>query len=180
MTNSQCTRVYNSNMFIKRDTAYTNLQLPALEELYTAKYQPALSKQKAFYNLVLFNPTDFCLVLWYINCCRLLILNPFLYIWAVLFQTIQFSINTLLSSILPIDRTLSGATTLVPSQPGSDDNIGVLDIPQSSSIIGDSPLSVISRKLFGWVLPLCRDAVGVFYSPSRQGNIPIILQLNLT
>ena len=29
--------------------------------------------------------------------------------------------------------------------------------------------SVISRVLFGGVLPLCRDAVGVFYSPSRLG-----------
>ena len=30
--------------------------------------------------------------------------------------------------------------------------------------------SVISRTLVGWVLPLCRDAVGVFYSPSRLGK----------
>ena len=27
--------------------------------------------------------------------------------------------------------------------------------------------SVAPRKLAGWVLPLCRDAVGVFYRPSR-------------
>ncbi len=31
--------------------------------------------------------------------------------------------------------------------------------------------SVISRTLVGGVLPLCREAVGVFYSPSRLGNI---------
>ena len=38
------------------------------------------------------------------------------------------------SSIWPIDRTLSGATTLDQSGPGSDGNEGVLCIPQSSSI----------------------------------------------
>ena len=43
--------------------------------------------------------------------------NPFLYIQTVLFQTIQFSISTLFSSIWLIDRTLSGATT--PGQSGT-------------------------------------------------------------
>ena len=43
------------------------------------------------------------------------------------------------SSIWPIDRTLSGATTLGQSGPGSDDNEGVLHIPQNSSITGTSP-----------------------------------------
>ena len=38
--------------------------------------------------------------------------NPFLYIWTILFQTIQLSISTKFSSIWPIDSTLSGATTL--------------------------------------------------------------------
>ena len=41
-----------------------------------------------------------------------LMLNPFLYIETVLFQTIQFSISTQFSSIWPIDRTLSGVTIL--------------------------------------------------------------------
>ena len=36
--------------------------------------------------------------------------------------------------ILPIDRILSGPTTLGLSGPGSDGNEGVLHIPQSSSI----------------------------------------------
>ena len=40
------------------------------------------------------------------------------------------------SSIWPIDRTLSGATTPGQSGPESDGNEGVLRIPQSSSIIG--------------------------------------------
>ena len=43
------------------------------------------------------------------------------------------------SSILPVDRTLTGATTLGQSEPRSYDNEGVLCILQSSSIIGTSP-----------------------------------------
>ena len=49
----------------------------------------------------------------------------------VLFQAIQFNINTQYSSIWPIDRTLSGATTSGQSGLGSDGNKGVLRIPQS-------------------------------------------------
>ena len=37
--------------------------------------------------------------------------NPFLYIWTILFQTIQFSTSIQFSSIWSIDMTLSGATT---------------------------------------------------------------------
>ena len=84
-------------------------------------------------------------------------LNPFLYIYTVLFQiiqfsmrtvfvysqlnvktvpfqAIQFSMNTQFISIRPRDRTLLGATT--PGQSGfeSDGNEGVLRIPQISSI----------------------------------------------
>ena len=44
------------------------------------------------------------------------------------------------SSIWPIDRTLSGATTLGQSGPGSDGNKAVLRIPQSSSITGTSQI----------------------------------------
>ena len=47
----------------------------------------------------------------------------------VLFQAIQFSISAQFSSIWPIDRTLSGATTPGQSGPGSDGNTGVLRIP---------------------------------------------------
>ena len=54
-------------------------------------------------------------------------------------QEIQFSISTLFSSIWPIDRTLSGATTLGQSGPGSDGNEEVLCISQCSSITGSSP-----------------------------------------
>ena len=92
----------------------------------------------------------------------------------VLFQVIQFSISILFSSIWPIDRILSGATTPGQSGPGSDCNEGVLHIPQSSSITGTSPsdclVSYPEHLLSGGVLSLCRDAVSVFYSPSQLGN----------
>ena len=88
-----------------------------------------------------------------------------------LFQTIQFSISTLFSSIWPIDRTLSGATTPSQSGPGSDGNEGVLRIPQSSSITGS--FSVIYRIFVGRV---CGDAVCVFYSPIRLGpSVSLVL-----
>ena len=44
----------------------------------------------------------------------------------VLFQTIQFSVSTQFSSIWPINRTLSGATTSGQSGPWSDGITGVL------------------------------------------------------
>ena len=56
-----------------------------------------------------------------------------------LFQVIQFSINTLFASIWPKDRALSDVTTPGQSGLGSDGNKGVLRIPQSSSITGNSP-----------------------------------------
>ena len=56
----------------------------------------------------------------------------------ILFQAIQFCMSTQFSSIWPIDRTLSGATTPGQSGPGSDSRERVLCIPQSSSITGTS------------------------------------------
>ena len=78
------------------------------------------------------------------------------------------------NSIWPPDKTLSGATTPGQSGPGSNGNEEVLYIPQSST---DENLSlrwfdVIYRTHLGEVLPLCRDAVGVFYSPSWLGFNP--------
>ena len=43
------------------------------------------------------------------------------------------------TSMWPIDRTLSSATTPGQSGPGSDGNEGVVRIPQNSSINGTSP-----------------------------------------
>ena len=57
----------------------------------------------------------------------------------VLFQTIQFSINTHSGSIWLINRILLGATTPDLSGPWSDGKKGVLCVPQSSSITGTSP-----------------------------------------
>ena len=68
------------------------------------------------------------------------------------------------SSIWPIDRTLSGATTLGQSGPESNGNEGVLCIPQSSSITGASQLDVLMsdpEHSLEVVLPLCRDIVNV-------------------
>ena len=40
--------------------------------------------------------------------------------------------------------------------------------------------SVISKTLVGdGVLPLCRDAVGIFYNPNRQGYMTVRKQLSL-
>ena len=76
------------------------------------------------------------------------------------------------SFIWPIDRTLSGATTLSHSGPGSDDSKGVLCILQSSNITGTSQsdclASYAGHSLVG-VLPLYGNAVRVFSSPSRLG-----------
>ena len=56
----------------------------------------------------------------------------------ILFQFFQFSIITLFTSIWPINRILSGATTPGQNGPGSNGNEEVLRIRQSSSIIGTS------------------------------------------
>ena len=76
-------------------------------------------------------------------------------------------------SIWPIDKTQSGATTPGQSGPGSNDNEGVLNIPQISKarVLWSDGLMLYPRHLLGeWgILPFCRDAVGVFYSPSWLG-----------
>ena len=70
---------------------------------------------------------------------RIAFVNTQLNIKTVLYQVIQFSINMHFSSIWPIYRTLSGATTPCPSGPGSNDNEGVLCILQISSVIETLP-----------------------------------------
>ena len=92
----------------------------------------------------------------------------------VLFQVIQPSISTQFCSIWPIDRTLSVAITLGLSGPGGNGYEGVLCIPQSSSITGISPsdclVSYPGHLFESGALPLCRGAVGVFYSPNWLGK----------
>ena len=64
----------------------------------------------------------------------------------------------------------SGATTPSQSGPGSNGNEGILRILQCSSITGTPPSDCHIQDTRWGVLPLCRGAVGVFYSPSRLGN----------
>ena len=70
---------------------------------------------------------------------------------------------------------LSGATTPGQSEPGSNGNEGMLRISESPRItatsLSDCLVSYPGHSLGGvGVSPLCRDAVGVFYSPSRLGK----------
>ena len=75
-------------------------------------------------------------------------------------------------SLWPIDRTLPDATTLDQSGPGSDGNKEVLCIPQSSSLSGASPSDclVLYPGHSCFFLSLCRETIGIFYSPSRLGH----------
>ena len=68
----------------------------------------------------------------------------------VQFQAIQFSISTQFSSIWPIDRTLSDATTLAQSGPGSDGNEGVIHI--LDTLPSDCLVSLSGHSLVGWGL----------------------------
>ena len=66
--------------------------------------------------------------------------------------------------------TLSSATTLGQREPGSNGNEEVHQITQSSSISGASPsdclVSYPEHTLY-------RNAVGVFYCPSRLGSVSL-------
>ena len=100
-------------------------------------------------------------------------------------ETIQFSMSTQFkcqkSSIWPIDRTLSGATTPDKSEPGSGGNEEVFRIPQCSSIPGAPPSDCL--VLYPWhplegVLLLCKNAAGVFYRPTRLDQEWLVLNCN--
>ena len=87
------------------------------------------------------------------------------------------------SSILPIYKTLSGATTVGQSGSGSDITKGYSAFPKfieefylsagMQSVYSAAPtnwlrlFSIISRTLTGGVLLLCRYVISVSYSPSR-------------
>ena len=88
-----------------------------------------------------------------------------------LFLTIQFTISAQFSSIWPI-----GVTTAGQSGSGSDGNEEGLHSPtlQHYWSLTIRLFSIISRTLVKGDLPLCRDAVGVFYSSNRLG--PTILK----
>ena len=75
-----------------------------------------------------------------------------------------------------MDRNLSGATTPGQVGHGSIGNEGILSILQSSCITGASPSDCLVSypgRSFGWGLPLCRDAVGVFCIPSKLAILRI-------
>ena len=76
-------------------------------------------------------------------------------------------------SIWPINRSLAGAPIPGRTGSGSEGNKGALCILQISSITGASPLdgleSYTGHSLVG-VLSICRDAAGVFNSPSEVGS----------
>ena len=100
-------------------------------------------------------------------------LNGFKYSNETQFNSISViclhTVKWLNSSIWPIDRTLTGTTTLGQSGPGSDSNEGILQIPQSSGT-GNSPSDCLGLDTDrGGVLPRCSDAVGLFYFPSQMG-----------
>ena len=108
-----------------------------------------------------------------------LVRSPKLNDKTVLFQTIQFSLSHLF--VLNSDPQIIDLTPIryYQSGPGSNDNKGVLRIPQSLGLT-IRLFSVISKTLVmkGAVLPICRDEVGVFYSTNRLGypQICCILQ----
>ena len=82
------------------------------------------------------------------------------------------------SSIWPIDRTLSGSTTLGLGRPGSDGNEEVLCIPHSSSITGASPsdclLSYLIQSLLAGSYPSAE--IQLVYSADWAILWPKILQ----
>ena len=77
------------------------------------------------------------------------------------------------SSILPLDKTLSAATTPDQSGPGSDGNEGVLRIPQSSSITGTSPSDCLVSYPGHWLrgsYPTAEKKSVYSKSPRWQGK----------
>ena len=95
----------------------------------------------------------------------------------VLTQTIQFSISMQFSSIQPIDRALSGATTPGQTGPESKGNEGVLRIPQSSSITGTSPSDCLVSLDSDWrgLTPLQRYSRYILQpQPTGQYQIGIL------
>ena len=72
------------------------------------------------------------LVLWHINHWRVFNTKSIFRHVKFHFKQFNLTLSTQFSSVWPISRTLSGATTLGQSGPGSDGNKGVLHIPQIS------------------------------------------------
>ena len=77
------------------------------------------------------------------------------------------------SSFRPMDRTLSGATTVGKSGSGGDANEGYSAFPKVQDLLvpHHQIVNVISKKLAEGILTFCSDAVSVFCNPSRLGHI---------
>ena len=71
-----------------------------------------------------------------------------------------------------MDRALSGGTILGQSGPGSDDNEGVLRIPQSSSITGTSSDCLVSYQDTPWggALTLLERSSRCILQPQLTGH----------
>ena len=85
----------------------------------------------------------------------------------VVFQVIQLSTSTHFNSIWPIDRTLSSVTT---PDLGAMAMKWCFAFPKAPTLPSDCLMSYLGHSLGVGVLPLCRDAVGVFYSSGRLVN----------
>ena len=100
-------------------------------------------------------------------------LNSFRYchITQIIYLILKIPSKRLDSSICPVDRTLTSTISLGQSGPRSNGNEVVLHTFKSSKT-GSSLSDAVKchRHLFRTrkALPICRDAVSVFYSPSQQ------------
>ena len=83
-------------------------------------------------------------------------------------QTIQFSLSMPLVLFNPLDRALSGATKPGQNGPGSNGNERCSVFPKAPALLEphQQMFCVILGHSLGGVLPLCRGAVSVFYSPN--------------
>ena len=85
-------------------------------------------------------------------------------------QSIQFSLNTEFSSFWPIGQVLLLRDRV---------NLGVMTINEYSAFPkAPSLLESHHQIIRGGILPLFRDAVGVFYSCSQQSNLTHLRNLN--
>ena len=89
-------------------------------------------------------------------------------------QLIQFSLSTQFSSVWPIDWTLIKCYHSRPEWTWEQWQWRGTQLSTKLQLYWNLTIrlfSVISRTLVEGVLPLCREAVSVFYSPSWLGKI---------
>ena len=76
------------------------------------------------------------------------------------------------NSIRLIDKTSSGPTNPGPGGPGNNGYERVLHIPQTLALLEHHNMIdyCLIQDTHKWGLPLWREAVGVFQSPSQQNG----------